>query len=434
VPGNPEVVKTRGAELAEMAALLSDQASYLQQYVDGTDSWKGDAQKKFKETAEKVPPKLRKACTRYRLASEALTAYWPHLDSAQTEAQNLRSQAQDVQADIESYQSRVGDQERAERAASEDPTAPAYNGSDYRQLVSGKEFELAHLRSMLSGVVQTLKGHGATAASRIRDASEELEDGDSLWDRAKKGYHNFQKFSKWALDHKAFRLFVEIVKTVAMVLAIAVLLLSNPAGWLVLLAGVVGVLALALGAMEAAAGEQSWWWVALDAALLAVGGAGKLRGWRAGRAGTAVTNAKGKYRAAKGLQDAARKSRTTEADEIGKRLAKLQKRVNKNATPARLEKLAKQRELQNSARDAYAPMKSANKARVAETKAILERQREILNRWQGPVWRGVDHAGDAGDVFQGGKFVHDRRNPGSYYSQVWSGPPPMQAPAPAGVQ
>ena len=86
------------------------------------------------------------------------------------------------------------------------------------------------------------------AASRIRDASDDdLKDGRfegfKAWVKANAGW--LKELSKW-------------LGRIVLVLAIAILILSNPAGWLIALAVLGSIALLAVDTMLAVAGEGSW--------------------------------------------------------------------------------------------------------------------------------------------------------------------------------
>jgi len=297
VPGDPDMVAARARQLDSMADMLAEQAEQLAEYIEGTGSWSGPAQRAFEKVGKKVPPKLKDAGRRYRIASDALADYWPVLRDAQQEAEQLRVKAQGIQDRIDDLGPRADRQRSEEATAANDPTKPRTDHTDYAAQLSHQHDELRRLRSDLGDIKDRVRRSGDHAAERVRSAAKILHDDGGVWGGMKKAWHNTRKGARWLVDHTPLKTIAAVVEALAVALALIALVVSGVG----LIALVVAGIALALGAILVVAGDKSFKSWALDAVLLALG-IGVFKG------------AKGAKALAKGARaDAAAATKTSEA-------------------------------------------------------------------------------------------------------------------------
>ncbi|WP_078888666.1 DUF6531 domain-containing protein [Streptomyces sclerotialus] len=108
-PGDPERVRNLARELHEFA---EDVGTALRQITDMASEdavlkWSGRSAKKFKEEFDGVPGNLRKLRTSYDMAGDALAAYWPKLERAQSLADRALKKGREARSDLTAAQGRL---------------------------------------------------------------------------------------------------------------------------------------------------------------------------------------------------------------------------------------------------------------------------------------------------------------------------------------
>ncbi|WP_052869428.1 DUF6531 domain-containing protein [Streptomyces niger] len=108
-PGDPERVRKLARELHEFA---EDVGTALRQITDMASEdavlkWSGRSAKKFKEEFDGVPGNLRKLRTSYDMAGDAIAAYWPKLERAQSLADRALKKGREARADLTAAQGRL---------------------------------------------------------------------------------------------------------------------------------------------------------------------------------------------------------------------------------------------------------------------------------------------------------------------------------------
>jgi hypothetical protein len=260
LPGDPQEVASEAAHYRDLAQEIRSQVARLRELASGTNQLVGTFAPEVRESAEELAAHLGQAQGRFDTVAEQLDRWHPELEHGRIETGSLLRRAEDA---------------KHEAAVNKAPSTPV-DPTDVAAVAADKarNTRLEQATSDLTALANrcaTLLGEvnrvGDDVARRINDASsDKLE--DSWWDR------NVRSFIH---EHADFlKLIADVLTWVATGLVIAVLLLSNPAGWLTLAA-----LALTAGAMVihtalAANGDGSWIDVGMDVFALATFGAGKL--------------------------------------------------------------------------------------------------------------------------------------------------------------
>jgi division protein CdvB (Snf7/Vps24/ESCRT-III family) len=261
VPGDPGQVSSEAAHLASAAQEITDQIARLRRLAEGTSELKGQFAEKIQSSAADVAGQLGKVVGRYQRVSQALNAWVPELEYAQSQSVQALYAAQDAAAAQQAsapLPPTAGQRETAQQKADDQARARSYAqaGAD-----------LATARQKLDAAVAYRDEKAAQATARIRAA---IDDGvtDSWWD-------SFTSF----VDE-----FAGIIKTVCSVLEViatilAVIALFIP-GLDIIVALAIAATALALigRTMLAATGNGSWTEVAMDAFALLTFGAGRIVG------------------------------------------------------------------------------------------------------------------------------------------------------------
>ncbi|GAA3855886.1 hypothetical protein [Streptomyces sedi] len=186
VPGDWEMVQEAAARYRRTADAIRRAKELLEDVTDSEDGWQSDAGTAFREKSTEVSDDVWKAYGRYDAAAEALAGYWPELEDAQSESLRLRTEAQEVQAEIDSLGGRIdGAEADAERAGDSDA-----DDAEDREEEANREVEnlqgqldyqqgrLTQLRTQLAGIVEAKD----QAAQRAADAIGDFIGGDGLKD------------------------------------------------------------------------------------------------------------------------------------------------------------------------------------------------------------------------------------------------------------
>lgn len=301
VPGDPEEVAKLGRELRRTAESIRKQADEIRA-LSRVDQWKSKAAKEFRAEAEEAEGKLRKAMRRYDAAADALgekvsdagcsQQYASELHRAQTMADKALREARDA---VDEQTASAGALDRLPDGTPDDD--PRRRKLEKRQEAAATALEGARKRLEAATAVRD------AAARRARESIRHAIDHDGLkddvWDKVKDWVHDNAEWMKTALDVAGW------VATVCGTLALLV-------GWVPVLgpvlAGALGTVALAATLFSlvghtllAAAGEGSWFDVALDVVGIATLGIGR-GALAAAKGATTAAQSLGRSAAARALR------------------------------------------------------------------------------------------------------------------------------------
>lgn len=280
VPGDAEALSGEATHYSSVATTIEAQVARLRRIADGDDTLKGDYAEALRESCDELAGDLEKAHGRFDTVGEELgTLVTPLTTALSTTLSALRS--------AESAREDMRQAEAAGYSPGTDLLGTGTRGADGEEdpaLAAAKrkyenaETALGSAQARCRDAVSTWEGVAGPAASRIRDASDDdLKDGRfegfKAWVKANAGW--LKELSKW-------------LGRIVLVLAIAILILSNPAGWIIALAVLGSIALLAVDTMLAVAGEGSWGDVALDVLGVVTLGAGSLIG-KLAKAGRSMT-------------------------------------------------------------------------------------------------------------------------------------------------
>ncbi|SOD63103.1 hypothetical protein SAMN06297387_10944 [Streptomyces zhaozhouensis] len=186
VPGDWEMVQEAAARYRRTADAIQRAKELLEDVTDSEDGWRSEAGTAFREKSTEVSDDVWKAWGRYDAAADALAGYWPALEDAQTESLTLRTEAQEVQAQMDSLSGRIeGAEADAERAGDSDADDAEDREEEANRQVSNlqgqleyQQGELNRLRTRLSEIVEAKD----QAAQRAADAIGDFIGGDGLKD------------------------------------------------------------------------------------------------------------------------------------------------------------------------------------------------------------------------------------------------------------
>lgn len=271
VPGDHERVKQEAAYYGGLATIINDQISQLRRVSEGDESLKGDYSDALRDSCEELAGDLEKAKGRFTTVSTELNGIvWP-LDTALRKTETALSDAEDARRDMRSAESAGYDPDSA--ADAEDPEL-----ADEKRRWRNAADRLSTAKGDCSTAVEDYTEVVEAAARTIRDAADDdMKDG---W---------FEGFKAWVKAHAdILREISKWLGRIVLVLAVVILLVSNPAGWLIAVALIAGAALLLVDTALAAAGEGSWFDVALDVIGLVTLGLGPALGGlaRLGRTGT----------------------------------------------------------------------------------------------------------------------------------------------------
>ncbi len=269
VPGDHYRVKQEATYYEGLATIISDQIDKLRKVADGDASLKGDYSDALRDSCEELSEDRGKAKGRFSTVSTELGAIVGPLDTALRRTATALDDAEDARRDM-----RLAEQAGYDPDSSEDDPELA----DEKRRWRNANDRLSAAKSTCSDAVEDYRGVVEGAARRIREAADDdLKDG------------RFEGFKAWVKAHAdILREISKWLGRIVLVLAVVILLVSNPAGWLIAVALIAGAALLAVDTALAIAGEGSWFDVALDVVGLATLGLGPALGSlaRLGRTGT----------------------------------------------------------------------------------------------------------------------------------------------------
>ena len=260
LPGDEAAVHRSSGDYTEISQAIHEQVYRLRTMAQGTNQLVGEFAPSLRDAAGELAEHLERAEDRFDTVATQLGIWDPVLDNGRVESGSLLRQAVAAQDSADANRPPL---------VPVDPTDQAAADADGRRAdrLSAAEGELTRIRTAF----HTLMSQVDSTAQRVAHAIEEASDDqlkDSWWD---------SHVRKWIHDHADLLKFIADVLTwIATAIIIAVVLLSNPAGWLLLVAMIATAAALVIHTVLAANGDGSWVDVALDAFALVTMGAGKL--------------------------------------------------------------------------------------------------------------------------------------------------------------
>lgn len=260
LPGDPQEVASEASHYRDLAEEIRTQVARLRQLASGTNELVGRFAPELRKGAEDLADHLGQAQGRFDTVAEQLGRWQPELEHGRIETGSLLSRATDAHHEVSSNQP---------PSTPVDPTDSAAVAADHARSarLDQATSDLNRLVHQCRTLLDEVNRVGDDVARRIDDASHDKLK-DSWWDsHVRKVIHDHADFLKLVAD---------VLTYVATAIVIAVLLLSNPAGWLVLAAMALTAGAMLIHGALAANGDGSWVDVGLDAFALVTMGGGKL--------------------------------------------------------------------------------------------------------------------------------------------------------------
>jgi hypothetical protein len=257
VPGDPDRVKTLSRQLHEFA----DDVEGALRLVKGMASeeailtWAGLSADAFRQEFDGVPGNLTKLHTSYRIAADALEAYWPDLEHAQHQADKALADGRTAHAHLASAQQQLhGAKDWVHTATvaadSYDPaknpgrTVPPPDSDQVRQATRDAAAAKAR-QSQAQGAVSSAQS-ALDAAKRLAEQARGMREDAArrtvtkLHEASDAGIHNrhwWEKAVHWVADH--WDEIVTVCKWIVAVLGIIVMIIGGPLAWLVVAAALV---------------------------------------------------------------------------------------------------------------------------------------------------------------------------------------------------
>ncbi len=270
LPGEPGEIDSYARGLTATAHLIAEQVGMLRKLADPAN-WVAETADAFRAQAQDLGEKITKAEDRYRTVGSELSAWSDELADAQRRAGILLTDAQQAQ--------RVADANPMPVAAP-DPTgvgAPELTPAQEQQRTAGMHAaeEVDRLRGQLDSLVGTARETAWEHGRRIRASLDDVL-GNSFWDKIQAFISNYadvlREVAKWAGR----------VALVLGAIALVIALLSNPAGWVVLIGSLATVgaamatgVSLVANSGLATSGNGDGKAVAFDAVALLTFGVGR---------------------------------------------------------------------------------------------------------------------------------------------------------------
>ncbi|MFF0725309.1 DUF6531 domain-containing protein [Streptomyces sp. NPDC004134] len=275
-PGDPERVKQLARELHDFADDVADALRQIKGMAgeDALLRWAGKTAKAFQDEFEEVPKNLKKLQRSYDLAGDALAAYWPKLERAQSLADKALAKGREAQSDLTAANGRLDsanswvdratkktedydEKEGKEKPDESEVRAATRNATDAKSAQTSAQTAVDNAESGL----EAAKKMAADAKKMREDAASEAK--DKLEDASDAGIQNrkwWEKAVDWVKDN--WDTIVSVCKVVVAVLGVVALIIGGPIALVVLAAALV-VLADTL--MKYMNGQASLWDVAFAA-------------------------------------------------------------------------------------------------------------------------------------------------------------------------
>lgn len=247
VPHDPQDIRDEATDYDDIATTIEQQIASLKRLADPDERLLvGDYAEKLQDAAGDLGDHLGKIKGRFEAVAGHLRTWAGEVQTARTEtaaALRMATEARDAKAE---------DDAKADGGDDAPATLPGQVPDELKPAVNKAEGALSHLDDRAGAI-----------ADDIRDASDD-DMKDSRWDKFKDWVSGFAGLLDAICD---------VLGWIAAAIVIAVIIFSGPGGWLIL-AAVLGGLALAGHTLLAATGNGSWLDVAFDAVSLLTFGLG----------------------------------------------------------------------------------------------------------------------------------------------------------------
>jgi hypothetical protein len=274
VPGDPGRISEEAAHLSSVAGQIHDQVGQLRAIASGHSVEKGLHVEKLKSASGDVANSLDKVIGRYQTTSDALNAWVPELEYAQTLSLKALTLAQDAAGRQKASQPVTypsGYQETPQDQQDHQQRANALNQANA---------DLATARRMLDQATSHRDQKGSETRNKIENA---IHDGvtDSWWEST---FGNaWDSFSNWVTEHADI---IKKIADIASLIATICGILSLLVGWIPIIgqalaviletvATIATVVSLICHLMLALTGNGSWLEVGLDVLALVTMGMGR---------------------------------------------------------------------------------------------------------------------------------------------------------------
>jgi hypothetical protein len=257
-PGDPYEVSREARSFNDAAAELRGQVARLRTLADDS-VLVGEFAPALRDSARELAHDLERAQNRFDTVATELSTWATTLDDARTDSWTYLERAETAHRVMGANQPPTVpvDGDDVEAVSQDRVRQGNYDGAASDLRAARRDFEA--LRAATDRVAHQV-------ASSIRDASH-----DSLKD------HRFDWARKWIHEHRdLLKLIADVLSWIATITVVAILLLSNPAGWIALVGLLATLGALAIHAALAANGDGSWLDVGMDVFALLTLGTGKL--------------------------------------------------------------------------------------------------------------------------------------------------------------
>ncbi|MGI5468593.1 RHS repeat-associated core domain-containing protein [Streptomyces sp. CA-132043] len=241
-PGDPQRVRKLARELHDFA---EDVGTALRQITnmaseDAVLKWSGRSAKKFKEEFDGVPGNLRKLRTSYDMAGDAIAAYWPKLERAQSLADRALKKGREARADLTAAQGRLDSATDWVKTATartdaydkaKGPEAP--DESKVRAATRNAQ-QASSARGDAQGAVDTAQSALDAAKAMAAEAKELREDAarvcqDKLEEASDAGIQNrswWEEIVKFVTD--SWDAIVSVCKVIVAVVGIIAMIVGGP--------------------------------------------------------------------------------------------------------------------------------------------------------------------------------------------------------------
>ncbi|HEX6595711.1 MAG TPA: hypothetical protein VF045_02170 [Acidimicrobiales bacterium] len=262
-PGDAGAVDRLAERFSSIADDAADARRRLDRFRQGVDDsiWRGESARAFKDEIGKLPPRLGKLHQSYATAAEGMAAYARSLRALQDEARTALAQARGAERDAEAHE------RSRDLVQAADPGGPTIV---HDEAIAAARARLAATGDRVDAIRGRRRAAESAAIAKLEQAQDQGIPNDPPWKRV------WNAIDKWVDDHAdILKKISGVLKAVAAVAGVISLIpgLGVVFGPIALLAA---GSALLLDATLAATGNGSWKTLLVDAALMALPGAGRL--------------------------------------------------------------------------------------------------------------------------------------------------------------
>ncbi|MCT9139399.1 putative T7SS-secreted protein [Streptomyces violarus] len=281
-PGDPQRIRKLAGTLHDFADDVADALRDLKGIAkeDEILSWAGKTADVFAEEFADAPKKLRKLKKSYDLAGDALSSFWPDLETAQDKADKALRDGRKARAELTTAQTALSGANDWVRTATEkaDSYDPSKNGGKDVPKPDEGEVRRATRNAQHAKARQTAAEQNVQAAQSALDAARKLagqaqrmrEEAarrtvTKLQEASDAGIPNrhwWEEIGDWVTDN--WDEIVTICKWVVTVVGIIVMIIGGPLGWLVFAAALVVLADTLRKVIKGQAGWGDLLWAALD--------------------------------------------------------------------------------------------------------------------------------------------------------------------------